>query len=131
MVWWFSSVFFFLGGAKDSDQPGKVRGLTCLLEPGGGWVNTYSLFNSYSKLMGILSGAPCHPNTYSLFNSYSKLMEILSGAPFSPNTYSLFNSYSKLMKILSEASFHTNTYSLFNSYSELMKILSIYIYIYI
>jgi hypothetical protein len=31
--------------------------------------------------MNILSGASFHPNTYSLFNSYLKLMKILSGAP--------------------------------------------------
>ena len=104
--------------------------------------NTYSLFNSCSKLMKILSGASLlpqyilliqflfkidgnalwsltPPSTYSLCNSYSKLMKILSAAPSSPSTYSLFNSYSKYMKILYGPHTSSITYSSFNSYSKI------------
>jgi hypothetical protein len=80
---------------------------------------------------------PPTSSTHSLFNSYSKLMQILSGASLPPNTYSLFNSYSKLMKILSGASFHPSIciyiyiYILTQFYIFLFNTTYKYIYIYI
>ena len=65
--------------------------------------STHSLFNSYSKLMKILSGAPLLLQYTFLIQFLFKIDEILSGAPSSSSTHSLFNSYSKLMKILSGA----------------------------
>jgi hypothetical protein len=46
--------------------------------------------------MEILSGVSLHPNTYSLFDSYAKLMQILSEAFLPPQYISLIQ---RLFKI--------------------------------
>ena len=85
-----NKVFLTLDAEK-ARKAFKKKGFLCLIRTAhntasrfAGQVvpsSPYSLFDSYSKLMKIHSGAPFHPNTYSLFSSCSKLMKILSGVP--------------------------------------------------